>query len=139
MLCLEHKIPDRPSATPATQQGSQLPSTPLRKYRQLQPEDRVTRASLVPQKIGVRAMAQVLGRSPSTISRELRRNAQPKGCASTSARVCAQQRRRHGRAPGKLHQQGILFALVRHFLSDERWSPEQIALTLAALHPKGHE
>ena len=84
-------------------------------------------------------MAQVLGRSPSTISRELRSNAHPKGYASTSARVCAQQRRRHGRAPGKLHQEGILFALVHHFLSDERWSPEQIALTLAAIHPKGHE
>ena len=84
-------------------------------------------------------MAQVLGRSPSTISRELRSNAHPKGYASTSARVCAQQRRRHGRAPGKLHQEGILFALVRHFLSDERWSPEQIALTLAAIHAKGHE
>ena len=81
----------------------------------------------------------MLGRSPSTISQELRRNDQPKGYASTSARVCAQQHRRHGRAPGKLHQECILFALVRHFLSYERWSPEQIALTLAAIHPKGHE
>ena len=116
-----------------------MQSISSKRYQQLQPEDRVTLASLVQQKIGVRAMAQVLGRSPSTISRELRRNAHPKGYASTSARVCAQQRRRHGRAPGKLHQEGILFALVRHFLSDERWSPEQIALTLAAIHPKGHE
>ncbi|NWF44026.1 helix-turn-helix domain-containing protein, partial [Hydrogenophaga sp. D2P1] len=41
-------------------------------------------------------MAQVLGRSPSTISRELRRNAQPAGYASTTARACARRRRLQG-------------------------------------------
>jgi IS30 family transposase len=112
--------------------------TVARRYQQLQPEDRVTLASLVQQKIGVRAMAEILERSPSTISRELRRNAQPAGYASASARTCALQRRQQMRPQGKLHRDGILFALVRHFLG-ERWSPEQIALTLAAIHPKGHE
>jgi IS30 family transposase len=58
-----------------------MPSTQVRRYQHLQPEDRVTLASLVQQKYSVRAMAQVLGRSPSTISRELRRNAQPAGYA----------------------------------------------------------
>jgi len=43
-----------------------------------------------------------------------------------------------GRPPIKLHRDGILFALIRHFLG-QRWSPEQIALTLAAIYPKGHE
>jgi len=47
---------------------------PSRSYRQLQPEDRVTLASLVQQKPGIREMASALNRSPSTISRELRRN-----------------------------------------------------------------
>jgi IS30 family transposase len=83
-------------------------------------------------------MAQVLGRSPSTISRKLRRNAQPAGYASTTARTCAQRRRLQGRPPGKLHRDGILFGLMRHFLG-ERWSPEQIALTLARIFAKGHE
>lgn len=54
-----------------------MQSTPSKRYQQLQPEERVTLASLAQQKYSVRAMAQVLGRSPSTISRELRRNAQP--------------------------------------------------------------
>jgi IS30 family transposase len=62
-----------------------MQSTPSKRYQQLQPEDRVTLASLTQQRYSVRAMAQVLGRSPSTISRELRRNAQPAGYASTLA------------------------------------------------------
>lgn len=115
-----------------------MQSTPPKRYQQLQPEDRVTLASLAQQKYSVRAMAQVLGRSPSTISRELRRNAQPAGYASTTARSCAQRRRLQGRPLGKLHRDGILFGLMRHFLN-ERWSPEQIALTLACIFPRGHE
>jgi IS30 family transposase len=115
-----------------------MQSTPQRRYQQLQPEDRVTLASLIQQKYTVREIALVLGRSPSTVSRELRRNAQPAGYASTAARTCALQRRRQGRAPNKLHRDGILFDVMRHFLG-LRWSPEQIALTLAHIYPKGHE
>ena len=74
-----------------------MQSTPPRRYQQLQPEDRVTLASLVQQKYTVRDIALVLGRSPSTISRELRRNAQPTGYASTTARAYAQRRRLQGR------------------------------------------
>ena len=43
--------------------------SPLSKsYQQLQPEDRVTLASLAQQKFCVRAMARVLGRSPFSTS-----------------------------------------------------------------------
>ena len=38
----------------------------------------------------------------------------------------------------KLHSESILSALVIHLLR-LRWSPEQIALTLARLYPPGHE
>jgi len=38
-----------------------MQSNPSKRYQQLQPEDRVTLASLVQQKIGVRAMAPSLG------------------------------------------------------------------------------
>jgi IS30 family transposase len=48
-----------------------MQSTP-RQYQQLQPEDLVTLASLVQQKFGIREMAAVLNRLPSTNSRELR-------------------------------------------------------------------
>ncbi len=43
-------------------------------YSQLQPEDRVTIASLKQQNYSVRAIARQLLRSPATISRELLRN-----------------------------------------------------------------
>jgi IS30 family transposase len=104
-----------------------MQSTPSKRYQQLQPEDRVTLASLAQQKYSVRAMAQDLGRSPRTIK--------PAGYASTTARTFAQRRRLQGRPPGKLHRDGILFGLMRHCLND-RWSPEQIALTLAGLFPE---
>ena len=84
-------------------------------------------------------MPRVLARSPGTISRELLcRNASPAGDASASARSCAQTRRRRGRPTLKLDCGGLLFAVVRHFLRLRR-SAEQIALTLAAVYPKGHE
>ena len=54
-------------------------------YTQLQPEDRVTLASLKQQGLGIRAMARLLGRNASTISRELQRNSAPHG----SVRYCS--------------------------------------------------
>lgn len=45
------------------------------RYRQLEPEGRVTLTSLVRQKLSVRQMALVLRRCASTVCRELRRNA----------------------------------------------------------------
>lgn len=111
--------------------------TPFKTYRQLQPEDRVTLASLRQQGRGIRAIAEVLGRSPSTISRELRRNACDALYASSTARVRCQQRRLSARPERKLESQGVMFSVVRQCLG-WRWSPEQIALTLASIYPKGH-
>jgi IS30 family transposase len=95
-------------------------------------------ASLVQQKYSVRSMALTLSRSPSAIGRELRRNAQPAGCASAPVRACAVQRPRQSHVPQMPYRNGILFGPLRRFLG-ERWSPEQLALTLARLFPKGHE
>nr|WP_312989497.1 helix-turn-helix domain-containing protein [Comamonas koreensis] len=44
------------------------------RYTHLLPEDRLTVASLLQQGYSQRSIAQLLGRSPSTISRELARN-----------------------------------------------------------------
>ena len=44
------------------------------RYQQLQPEERLTIASLHLQGSSIRAMARILGRSPATVSRELTRN-----------------------------------------------------------------
>ncbi len=107
-------------------------------YRRLQPEDRVSIASLRQQGQGIRAIARQLQRSPSSISRELLRNSQACGYSSSDAQLQSLQRRRCARPAPKLHPDSILFGVVQHFLRT-RWSPEQIALTLARLYPKGHE
>jgi transposase, IS30 family len=111
---------------------------PSKRYQQLQPEERMTIASLLQQRYTITQIAQRLKRSGGTISRELKRNAQDGCYASQVATTCARQRRRSGRPAKKLHAEGILFGVVHHFLN-QRWSPEQIALTLASIYPKGHE
>ena len=108
--------------------------SPPSHYRQLQPEERLTIASLKQQSYSVRAIAQQLRRSPSTISRELQRNANSGGYGSIQAHCLSLQRRRLGRPAIKLHPDSVLRHLVLHLLR-LRWSPEQIALTLARLHP----
>ena len=107
-------------------------------YHQLKPEDRVTIASLRQQNHSVRAISRQLHRSPATISRELQRNASSSGYGSAHAQCQSLQRRRCGRPAIKLHPESILSCLVIHLLR-LRWSPEQIALTLARLYPPGHE
>ncbi|WP_409559704.1 helix-turn-helix domain-containing protein [Hydrogenophaga sp.] len=54
-----------------------MQSTPPTRYQHLQPGDRLKLASPVQHKYTVRDITLILGRSPSTISRELRCNAQP--------------------------------------------------------------
>lgn len=108
-------------------------------YSQLQPEDRLTIASLLQQRYSVRGIARILGRCASTISREIARNSvSGQGYASRPAQQRSEQRRRCARPQPKLHPQSLLWQLVVHFLRC-RWSPEQIALTLSHLYPKGHE
>jgi len=111
---------------------------PSKRYQQLQPEERMTIASLLQQQFTITQIAQRLKRSSSTISRELKRNTQDGCYASQVATTCARQRRRHGRPARKLHSEGILFGVVHHTLM-LRWSPEQISLTLASIYPKGHD
>lgn len=93
-------------------------------YRQLQPEDRLTIASLLQQRYSVRSIARVLGRCASTISREISRN---RDCdqryASKPAQQRSEQRRHRARPLPKLHPQSLLWQLVVHFLRF-RWSPE---------------
>lgn len=85
----------------------------------------------------LRTIAATLGRSPSTISRELRRNAQPTkvwcgGYRPERAEALAARRRRwDGRF--KLARQPDLRGLVRDRLA-MGWSPEQIAGRLALDH-----
>ena len=108
-----------------------LPRT--RNHTQLQPEDRVTLASLQQQSYSIRAMARLLNRPASTISRELRRNSIEDRYASGPAQQACGHWRRQGPPLRRLHVDSILFGAVEHFLR-LHWSPEQIALALARLY-----
>jgi len=95
-----------------------------------------------------RAIAAALARSPSTITRELRRNGylcdseigpmgRPRiagGYDAARAGVRARRVRRCAQRPGKLHPQGQLWQQIRGLL-EQLWSPEQIAGILKRENP----
>ncbi|WP_029708398.1 helix-turn-helix domain-containing protein, partial [Rhodoferax saidenbachensis] len=103
-------------------------------YKQLDYKERQTIAVCLELGLSIRAVARVLGRAPSTVSREINRNS---GAGAYSCRFAQQRfvrRRRHSRPPPKLVAGNALFASV-HALLQLRWSPQQIASRLATLHP----
>lgn len=110
-----------------------------RRFKQLQAEERVTLAALRQQGMGLRGIAAVLGRNASSLSRELRRNADGAGVyMSKLAQQAAQSRRGLARAPSKLDRAGPLWPLVSHLLG-WLWSPQQIAQTLQRMWPEEPE
>lgn len=103
--------------------------------RFLSEDERVRIADLRQAGLGVRAIAGQLGRSPSTVSRELRRNCQP-GSGQyrpfAAQRLAARRRARPGR--GKLNADPVLRQFVAGWL-EKRWSPEQISRALRIEFP----
>src|SRR3982750_1594787 len=90
----------------------------------LELEERERLAALKAEGLSLRAIARALGRAASTISRELRRNALPKGgYLPAHAEGCYLERRQR---PAVLERDGRLGRFVRERLL-EGWTPEQIA------------
>ena len=86
----------------------------------------------------VRSIARRLGRSPSTVSRELRRNADRRGCyRATTAHALAWERASRPK-PAKLHVNERLRSIVEDDLA-RRYSPEQIAGRLRVKFPDNPE
>jgi IS30 family transposase len=103
--------------------------------RYLSEDERVRIADLHRAGHTVRSIAAELDRSPSTVSRELRRNRDP--CSGryrpfTAHRLAADRRARPGR--GKMIHDPVLRQFVADRLSN-RWSPEQISQALRAAFP----
>ena len=103
-------------------------------YEQIQYGERVAIASYQAQGLSIRAMARILNRCASTISREIARNAPSGQYSCTFAQQRRSRRRVHCRAQLKLHITSTLFAQVCQFLR-LKWSPEQIALHLRRQFP----
>ena len=103
--------------------------------RFLSEDERVRIADLLGAGFGVRAIAARLGRSPSTVSRELRRNSDPVSGQYrpfAAQRLAAGRRARPGR--GKLLRDQVLREFVAGRLS-VRWSPEQVSQALRGEFP----
>ena len=103
--------------------------------RYLSEDERVQIADLRRAGAGVRAIAERLDRSPSTVSRELRRNRDPASgqYRPFTAHKLAAQRRARPRA-GKVARDEALRQFVAERL-EKRWSPEQICNALRREFP----
>jgi transposase, IS30 family len=97
-------------------------------YHQLTEPERYTLGVLRRQGLSTRSIARVLGRNPSSISREIRRNA----CHATDGayRPSKAQERTNGRrrrARRARHHDDSVYQAIEGLLCEEQWSPEQIA------------
>jgi transposase, IS30 family len=103
--------------------------------RYLDREERYEIARLRESGLSVRKVAACLGRSPSTVSRELARNAGRRsgGYQPERAHRLAWERQRRPK-PSKLSQRPELRAKVQEML-DRRYSPEQASGRLKVLYP----
>lgn len=105
------------------------------RYGQLELEERMTIASMKQQGYSGRAIARTLGRSASTIRRELIRNDGAEwGYTSSAAQTLRVERREAARPAAKLDARGTLWKTVQGLLG-WKWSPQQIAATLQDLFP----
>lgn len=82
----------------------------------------------------IRKIADFLGRSPSSVSRELKRNGGKKRYHSWRAQSVATSRRRKSHAPWRLNENTELGQYVRSKLQSF-WSPECISETWKRQHP----
>lgn len=108
----------------------------VRGKRYLAQFERQRIATLREQGLGVREIARRLGRAPSTISRELRRNLAPHdgGIYDSDLAHARARERASRRRPVRLALDDELRAVVQGKL-DVEWSPEQISGWLRSEHP----
>lgn len=98
--------------------------------RYLSEDERILISDLRSTRATVRVIAAELGRSPSTISRELRRNADPGGRYRPSAAHRSAVQRRTRQRARRVDRDEVLRARVQQLLA-LRWSPEQISRALS--------
>jgi IS30 family transposase len=103
--------------------------------RYLSEDERIYIADRLREQATVRAIAAELSRSPSTISREIRRNRHPEsGAYRPHAAQARADARRPRPKPRKILQTPELRDAVQSML-DEKWSPEQICHALRTQFP----
>src|SRR5450755_3482609 len=103
-------------------------------YRHLNQKERDELAVLRGQGMRLREIAQRLGRSLSTLSRELRRNPGSDGYRPHAAQRLAQQRLCLSHRSRRLEHSGLRHRVWR--LLEQGWSPELIAGRIKRFHPE---
>ncbi len=104
------------------------------RYQQLKPEQRNQIQRGLNEGLSIRAVARQIGRSPSTVSREVRRGLAGETYDAVQGREEAQSRRRKG--VRKLVEGGPLTNAVTHAILQRKWSPEQVAGRLQVDYPE---
>ena len=108
-------------------------------YHELSVEERSDIQVSLLRGMSQRAIARMLNRSPSTISREIRRNRDARGAYTTQhAQRAMRERRLPCRPRQKLVPGNEMFELVAHLLR-QRFSPEQIAGKLRTMKSPSFE
>lgn len=107
----------------------------MNSYYHLSPEERAV--LLLEQQRGssLRQIAVILARSPSTLSREIKRNGGSSNYCPTQAGIAYSHRRERSVKPRKLDVNTELRAKVESYLLNQKWSPEQISASLQKRYP----
>lgn len=104
-------------------------------YHQFTSDERICLWELLEKGYGIRAISRALGRAPSSVSREIKRNSNKKGTYHPfPAHKKAKQRRRHLRQ-SSLQSDPELMKYVLDGLQNF-WPPETIACTWSLRHPE---
>lgn len=112
---------------------------PSTRGRYLGEDDRIHIADRLREKASIRAIAAELGRAPSTVSREIRRNRHPgSGQYRPHAAQARADARRPRPKPGKIGRNPSLRDFIQRHLT-RRWSPEQICNALRRRFPQRPE
>ena len=109
-------------------------------YTHLSAEERAVLMLEYQRGISIRQIATQLGRSPSTLSRELSRNQQNKGgYNATQAGKAYLRRRKSCVRQLKIASNPVLYKEVESLLVNKKWSPEQISASLKQRYPEQDE
>ncbi len=109
----------------------------MNSYHHLSPEDRAVIMIMLKEHCSLRQIASKLNRSPSTISRELTRNAAKSyNYVANKAARSYKERRLKSVKPDKLQVGSPLYDIVHAWIIDHKWSPEQISNKLKQSYPK---
>lgn len=105
------------------------------KYQQLQPIERMRIEIWKAENVSAQEMGRRLGRSASTITREVKRNTcQANGYHAQEAQWQRSCRRTAAKPKPKLHPDSVLWGVVCELLR-WKWSPQEIAATLKRAYP----